>query len=141
LSNTFDAASWTGIKPSLRLLVCVAGVHGGALALCLVLAQGAVAKIGLAALLFVNAFRFFCVWSGQPAVVQRLSTGRWRLESVSGAAQEAELALPVFVTPWLVIACFHGRRRRRTLLLGPDSLPADSFRRLRAGLLQCAHGR
>ncbi len=63
---------------------------------------------------------------------------RWEADSdcvlqlASGERLEARLAAHAFVMPWLVILYFDGRPRH--LLLLPDMLPAQAFRRLRVRL-------
>ena len=61
---------------------------------------------------------------------------RWRLTLRSGDETDASLRPFVFLQPWLVILHFRrddGRAARLVLL--PDMLDADSFRRLRVRLL------
>lgn len=53
----------------------------------------------------------------------------------SGRQQEADLCTQAFILPWLVILHFnHQRRRKRYLVLLPDMLDCDVFRRLRVRL-------
>lgn len=51
-----------------------------------------------------------------------------------GTSRACRLAPYAFVTPWLVVLYFRQRRRTCSLLLLPDMLPADTFRRLRVRL-------
>lgn len=65
----------------------------------------------------------------------RHGDGHWKL--FEGADErEAGLAEPPFVQPWLVIVPLRldGRRRLRRIVIFPDMLPADDFRRLRVCL-------
>ena len=75
----------------------------------------------------------------EPEAIQALvwvDGNRWRLTLRSGDETGAALRPFVFMQPWLVILHFRrddGRAARLVLL--PDMLDADSFRRLRVRLL------
>lgn len=59
----------------------------------------------------------------------------WILTLVSGREIEARLSPATFVSTWGVSLVFVlGRLRRRALALGPDSLDAETLRRLRRRL-------
>lgn len=65
----------------------------------------------------------------------------WRLHFTDGGGQYLPLRLPVYVTPWLVIARFGTRSgSTRCLVIAVDSADAVSFRHLRVRLLQSAYG-
>jgi hypothetical protein len=65
--------------------------------------------------------------------------GGWSLGTVRGGEMEARLRHDAFVHPSLIVLNFSlGRWRRRSVVLLPDSLPADELRRLRA-LLRDPH--
>jgi hypothetical protein len=58
-----------------------------------------------------------------------------RVQPLRGPACRAQLCGAAFVQPWLVILGYRtGRRRRRYLLLLPDMLDPDTYRRLRVRL-------
>lgn len=58
-----------------------------------------------------------------------------RLQTVRGPVCHVQLGKTALVQPWLVILGYRaGRWRRRYLLLLPDMLDADTFRRLRVRL-------
>jgi hypothetical protein len=59
--------------------------------------------------------------------------GRVRGETRDGAAFEGELRPGGFVAPWLAVVRWRGARGRidRTVVVLPDMLSADDFRRLR----------
>ncbi len=58
-----------------------------------------------------------------------------RIQPVRGPVCRVHLSGPAFVQPWLVILGYRaGRWRRRYLLLLPDMLDPDTFRRLRVRL-------
>ncbi len=64
----------------------------------------------------------------------------WQLEN-SRDRFAATLCLPVYVTARLVAVRFRvSRFRRVSVIVVSDRTGADSFRRLRVRLLQCAHG-
>ena len=67
--------------------------------------------------------------------VEWRSDGRWRLRLASGW-REAELVLPIYEQPFLVVLPFRLEGRRRTLgvVILPDMTDADNFRRLRVRL-------
>lgn len=71
----------------------------------------------------------------QPRAVRGL---RWEegdlciLRLATGERLSARLAGHAFIMPWLVILYFRGRPRQLVLL--PDMLPAEAFRRLRVRL-------
>ena len=67
----------------------------------------------------------------------------------SGTIRKGSLLPQAFIMPWLVLLHYKIGRRRHSLFILPDMLPADTFRRLRVRLLtqpdpartQVAHGR
>ena len=63
--------------------------------------------------------------------------GRWRLGVADGRVLHAELRAAPLVLPWLTALSFGcADARRRELLLLPDMVDADAFRRLRVHLLR-----
>ena len=67
--------------------------------------------------------------------IEWLPDGRWRL--LTGAGRwDAVLALPLYEQPFLVILSFRvaGRRRLLHVVILPDMVDADQFRRLRVRL-------
>ena len=68
------------------------------------------------------------------------SEAGWRVRTASGW-RRATLCHPYYVTAQLVAVRFRiSRIRRVTVIVVNDRTDADSFRRLRVRLLQCAHG-
>lgn len=66
------------------------------------------------------------IWSRQ---------GQWRLVSADGAEHTAELQTDSYVHPWLVILNFTLQPKgRASVVLFPDSLHDEDFRRLRVRL-------
>jgi len=95
------------------------------------------------AIMVILVVSFFRSWRSQvrqqhPDAVQFLHWGEDKhclLDLRSGKQQQCELCQQVFVTPWLVILYFkwsgHGRR---SLVLFPDRVAAEPFRKLRVRL-------
>ena len=65
---------------------------------------------------------------------------RCLLRLANGSEVEARLVDKAFVQPWLLIMYFRSTRQRRTysLVLFPDMLDRDPFRRLRAAVMMNA---
>lgn len=139
-SNVSAAASWRGPEPSRRLLRYGVAIHLGVAVCCLVSVRTWPLAAALLALLAASAVRCVRIWRDLPDRIRSLPDGRWRLER-AGRASDCRLLAPVFVSTGLVILRLRAGRRIRTLALAADSLPPDSFRRLRARLLQYADGR
>ena len=67
----------------------------------------------------------------------------------NGTIRKGALLPQAFIMPWLVLLHYKTGRRRHSLFILPDMLPADTFRRLRVRLLTqpdpvqppVAHGR
>lgn len=76
-----------------------------------------------------------------PSVLLWHSTGHWDL-NVEGQRLTADLAHPAFVQAWLVILPLRcqGRRRIQHVVILPDMLPTQAFRRLRVRLRMAGHG-
>lgn len=83
------------------------------------------------------------VW---PIARQAVSAVYWASESgwrvrTAGGWRRATLCHPYYVTARLVAVRFRiSRMRHATVIVVNDRTDADSFRRLRVRLLQCAHG-
>jgi len=95
------------------------------------------------------AGHFFHLYRGHIAAtsaasVQALRWDRvqgWQLRGPDALWLRAEMLLPVFVSYRLAAVRFRtGRFKKRTVILFTDCLPANDFRRLRARLIQSAHG-
>ncbi|GMQ89613.1 MAG: hypothetical protein BMS9Abin09_1118 [Gammaproteobacteria bacterium] len=92
---------------------------------------------------FIHLFRVH-IAATSAASVQALSWDRekgWQLRGPDAVWQCAEMLLPVFVSHRLAAVRFRtGRFKKRTVVLFTDRLPENDFRRLRARLIQSAHG-
>lgn len=95
------------------------------------------------AILVMLAGGFFKTWRSRvmllhPEAVRVLHWGEGKsclLELNSGKQQPRELCRQVFIMPWLVIICFKKTAiGRYSLLLLPDMLDSEQFRRLRVRL-------
>jgi toxin CptA len=89
----------------------------------------------LLASLGVSLARALLRFRGQAISLELQEDGRASIKDRSGIWQEGRLGENHFVSPALVVVDLQtpsGRRKR--LVLAPDSLPADDFRRLRVWL-------
>ncbi len=110
----------------------------GALALIPWPSVGAVAGALLAALIVFSLVRNFTVhvfMRGEHAVTELLWTreGEWRLRERGGRECVCRLRHDSYAHPFLTVLNFAGDRRCSVVLL-PDSLDRDTFRRLRVRL-------
>ncbi len=65
-----------------------------------------------------------------------LDNERWILQQRGGETVKASLLGNAFIRPWLVIVCLKDENRKRhNVLLLPDMLDINTFRRLRVRLL------
>jgi hypothetical protein len=62
-----------------------------------------------------------------------LADGEWRLTERGGATRSGRLRWDSYAHPWLTVLNFTGARRCSVVLL-PDSLDPETFRRLRVRL-------
>lgn len=60
--------------------------------------------------------------------------GDWRLTTADGTEHDADLQGDSYIHPWLVILNFRLAKGRTSVVLFPDSLHEDDFRRLRVRL-------
>ncbi|MTW21126.1 protein YgfX [Allochromatium palmeri] len=116
------------VTTSMLALVVTLALPLGWLTLPLVLAL----VLGAVHTLWVEVLRR-APWSIQSALWH--PDGSWTLTLVSGRELQARLSPATFVSTWGVSLVFVvGRLRRCMLALGPDSLDAETLRRLRQRL-------
>lgn len=125
------------LKPSPLLATAIAAAHLSAAACALlVLPSPAGALVGAAVL----ALGALAAWRGAlllaPSAVRGLDIEGPRLALVlsSGASQPAEIGARRYVHRSMVVLLVR-RPARRAILITPDMLPGDSFRRLRVWAL------
>lgn len=126
------------LRRSRRLALYLIATHAGALALIPLLPLGALTGTLLAALIALSLAREYparVLLRGDRAVVALVWTaeGDWRLLERGGRTRECRLRPGSFRHPLLTVLGFGGGRRCAVVLL-PDSLDRDSFRRLRVRL-------
>jgi hypothetical protein len=126
------------LRRSRRLALYLAASHAGALALVPLLPIGAPAGALLAALIalsFAREYSARVLMRGDRAVVALVWTreGDWHLLERGGRTRVCRLRPGSFRHPLLTVLGFSGGRRCSVVLL-PDSLDRDSFRRLRVRL-------
>jgi hypothetical protein len=125
-------------RRSRRLAVYLAAAHGGALALLPLLPLGMPVVAVLAGLIVLS-----WAWNQATHVWLRrdrsivslvwLADGTWRLTDRGGTTRVCRLRWDSYVHPWLTVLNFTGASRCSVVLL-PDSLDPETFRRLRVRL-------
>jgi len=126
-------------RPSRRFALFLAASHGGA-AVAVVVAGlawwGDVLLCVLIAASGVHIYLRHVSLAHARAVVRLILTrhGQWRLVTAGGAEHSAELQGDSYVHPWLIILNFRLNKARTSVVLFPDSLHAEDFRRLRVRL-------
>lgn len=125
-------------RRSRRLAVYLAAAHGGALILLPLLPLVMPVAAVLAGLIVLS-----WVWNQATHVLLRrdrsivslvwLADDAWRLTERGGATRVCRLRWDSYVHPWLTVLNFTGARRCSVVLL-PDSLDPETFRRLRVRL-------
>ena len=127
-------------RPSRWFMLFMAMTHGGAAASLITAGLAWWLDVPLCALLAASAYfihlRHISLTHAR-AVVRLTWTrhGDWRLVTADGMEQGADLLGDSYVHPWLVVLNFSlPRRGRASVVLFPDSLHADDFRRLRVRL-------
>lgn len=127
-------------RPSIRLMMILATVHGLALLVLLPLPLAGWLKMLLAAAVVAQGI---VSWRGQadlsaPRAVKTLvwrTDNRWELFSPDGIGREARLLPGAYVHPWLVVLRFRDEDDCRcAVVLPPDGLDPDQHRRLRVRL-------
>jgi toxin CptA len=126
-------------RASARLAIGLVVTHAGAAAIAALLAWPIWARVLL--VIFVSSSLLWSLaWhvlhrgdAAMEAVLQ--ADGSWILETGQVEARPATLAADSLVTPQLTVLVFRlADGRRRSLLLLPDNIDPDSFRRLRVRL-------
>ncbi len=137
-----DENLYLDLKPSARVLVVFAAVHGLGL-LGLIAnpifhnALGAYLALALLVSLVVVASEHALLLAPQSIIRLVLSNGRFRIVCAGGEQKNVQLIEPIIIWTGLVVMIFreHGRWvRRRYVVLMRDSVDADSFRRTRVML-------
>ena len=131
-------------RSSRRFALLLAATHGGAAAVVIAAGLAWWIDVLLCALIAASAAHIYLrhvSLSHARAVVRLVWTrhGHWRLVTADGAAHNAELQGDSYVHPWLVILNFTLQPGGGTsVVLFPDSLHDDDFRRLRVRLRTAA---
>lgn len=145
LSNVFDQPLQVELKASPMLLAMVAALYLLTVLLWLPIPlPGRVAAVLYAGMLAHFLFLFgLHIVNWLPVSINRLGWDRkrgWWLQYVDGRRLKVSLCLPVFVSRYLVAACFRTDRLRfRSVIVVADRLEAEAFRRLRVRLIQSSH--
>jgi len=139
MTNQFALPVLILIKPSTWLTSGIVVVHlGASLALCIAdlpwLTKFMVMLIVTASL--IHALLTHVLQNHPDAPVQLLLTtdAEWWLTCVNGQTFAVQLMPGAFVHPLLTVMIFQEEKRRYTVILTPDVVEADMFRRLRVRL-------
>ena len=130
----------TALKPSRLLAAILAAVHAGALCLVLLTEIGWIVKVALCVLLVIQcvvALRRALLRGPAAAVALEISADDVLcIETRSAGWSEQSVLASTFVAPLLTVMnlCNPATAARCSVVLLPDSLPADDFRRLRVWL-------
>jgi toxin CptA len=134
-----DAALILEPRVSRRFLTFVAVAHIAAGAAVVAAVPAWWGDVSLCALVAASGMRVYLrhVSLTHAGAVVRLtwtSFGQWRLVTADGAEHSAVLQGDSYVHPWLVILNFKLATARTSVVLFPDSLHQEDFRRLRVRL-------
>jgi hypothetical protein len=126
------------LRPSRRLAVCIAVVYGGAAAIVWSLPLSFTVALPLSAAIALEGCRVFRLkvrLAGAGAVTALLwkSDGAWVVRRRDGREHEARLLPGAFVHPRLSVLRLSGERPV-SIVLFPDAVERDAFRRLRVRL-------
>jgi len=140
LSGEYAAPLHLELGPSRSLAAWLIGVHGVPLCLLPLLPLNAwlnLALVSAAGYSLLDAWRRQVRRNHPDAVCSLLwkDAGHCQLTLQSGQCQIVRQAAQAFILPWVVVLHFNTPRRRlRYLLVLPDMLDEDVFRRLRVRL-------
>jgi len=126
------------LGPSRWAQAWILGVGVAALAATLAAGIPPLAQAAIVVVLAIAAVRDARrhAWHEGPGAVSRFTvdlSGRIEVELADGRRRDGRLADGSFVAPWLTVVrwCPDGARFDRTILVAPDAVEADAFRRLR----------
>ena len=137
LSTTFAAP--LRIKPrfSRRLAVILALIHGGALLFLLLSSLPPLLKLALLLLILWSAIRAarYHLWLGQKHPLLPAELVLQNNVAQLDDEQQAKISPTTYVQPWLIVLNLNlPGRKRCSLVLFPDALDEQTFRRLRVRL-------
>lgn len=140
----FEQPLQVELRPSRLVGAVAAAAHLVAAMGCWTLPLALWWRLSLVALLAAH-FRYFVrrqITATVPGAIRALGWDRlrgWRLRDARGNWRAARPVMPMLVTAQLVIVRFRaGGRRLHSAVIVADQLEPDTFRRLRARLLQTA---
>ena len=136
MTNQFALPVLIFIKPSPWLAGGIVAVHlGAALALCTAdlhsLIKSMVMLMVTASLAQALLARVLQKHPDAPVQLVLTADAEWWLTCVSGQTLSVQLISGAFVHPLFTVLSFQGEGRRYTVILTPDVVEADMFRRLR----------
>jgi len=139
MTNQFALPVLIIIKPSPWLAGGIVAIHlGAALALCIAdlhsLIKSMVMLIVTASLAHALLTHVLLKHSDAPVQLLLTAGAEWWLTCVNGQTFSVQLMPAAFVHPLFTVVSFQGEKRRYTVILTPDVVEADMFRRLRVRL-------
>lgn len=139
MTNQFALPIFILIKPSPWLTSGIVTIHlGAALALCAadLYWQTKCLVMFVVAACFTHTLLIHVLQKHAEASVQLLLTtdAEWWLTCVNGLTFSVKLVPGAFVHPLLTVLSFQAEKRRHIVILTPDIVDADMFRRLRVRL-------
>jgi len=136
------------IGPSRRVAAYVVAIASGAIACVLLSSLAAAPAASACVALLAAGVAAFCreaVRKGRGAVDRLVVDLEGRVEASAGAGAPVagRLAAGSFVAPWLTVVRWRpdGARFTRTVMVPPDAVDPDAFRRLRVLLRWRSYGR
>lgn len=139
MHNPFELPLFIEIKPSHRFILVFYLIHLGAIPVMQFSHIPLVIQIPVIAGVLISLIHghYMYISRKHPDSTVRLvlnQAGEWLLELAHGSKLTVTLKPMTFVHPMLVVMSFQGDRRIHRVILTPDTLDADTFRRLRVRL-------
>lgn len=126
-------------RPSRWLAAAILFVYGGAVLMTLLVPLSRWLAVPTAVAIAGAGWRTFVdrvLMSRAQAIIAVVwrDDGRWELQTRDGRRLPVALLPDSYVHPWLTVLNFRGAARRRSVVLLPDSLDSQCYRRLRVRL-------
>ncbi len=127
------------LRPSWRLSAFLVISHTGALTALLMTSLPWWAVIGISVITAVSLVRLLARFAllTDPRAIEQLewpAGNEWRLYRHDSTVETGVLVPGAYLHPWLVVLAFRVGRWRRHVVILPDMLDAETFRRLRVRL-------
>jgi hypothetical protein len=139
MSNQFILPVLVFIRPSLYLKFFIYGIHAGALPAVFAANLSWSIRCLLLGVLIISLMH--AIWTNvlqknpdSPVQLLLDADDEWWLTTASGQTIRVRLIATAFVHPLLTVLPFRAARGRHAVILTPDAVDTDSFRRLRVRL-------